>query len=267
MCVAPTQAEDGTPAACGGTGPAEQAGLREGDVITAVNGQPTATFADVVTLTQGLPPGVAEFTVERDGATTVLPVTVVAAQRFLPVPGSTDRTSKTVGAIGVAPVVYGPTRYNPASAVAGTVAFTGQIFDQTWQGMLRLPQKVPALVHAITGGERQQDSPISVVGASVIGGEVADRGLWQVFVLLLASLNFFIGVFNLLPLLPLDGGHMAVTIYERIRNTVRRTRGRPIGEPVDYLKLMPLTYVVLAIGGTYTALAVIADVVNPIKLF
>ena len=72
-----------------------------------------------------------------------------------------------------------------------------------------------ALWESITGGERAQDTPISVVGASVIGGEAADRAEWPMFVGLLASINFFLGVFNILPLLPLDGGHIAVVFYEK----------------------------------------------------
>ena len=106
-----------------------------------------------------------------------------------------------------------------------------------------------------------------MVGASVIGGQLVERSLWPVFILLLASLNFFLGIFNLLPLLPLDGGHMAVTMYERIRNFFRNRRGLPNGGPVDYMKLMPATYVVIVIGGAYMLLTLTADIVNPIQLF
>ncbi|GAB2920537.1 zinc metalloprotease Rip [Rhodococcus aerolatus] len=269
VCVAPSQNPDFTYTDCSGPGPAAEAGIRAGDVITAVDGRPTPTFADVVTATQPLS-GTVTYTVERDGRTLELPVTLQDAQRYVLPAGSTDRaaaTVQTVGAIGVSPQQFGPTEYNALSAVPGTVAFTGTVFEQTWQGLLRFPEKVPALVSAIGGGERAQDTPISVVGASVIGGQVAEQGLWQVFLLLLATLNFFIGVFNLLPLLPLDGGHMAVTVYERLRNAVRRRRGRPDGPPVDYTKLLPVTYVVLVLGGGITLLTVVADIVNPIKLF
>lgn len=265
-CVAPAQAADGSLAACSGSGPAQDAGIEVGDVITAVDGTPTPTFADVVAATQPLS-GTASYTVERDGQTLQLPVTVTPAQRLVLRDGSQTPVEATVGAIGVAAQQYGPIQYNVASAIPGTVAFTGTMFSQTWQGLLKFPEKVPALVSAIAGGERDQESPISVVGASVIGGQVAEQGLWQVFVLLLATLNFFIGVFNLLPLLPLDGGHMAVTIYERLRNAVRRVRGRPDGPPVDYTKLLPVTYVVLVLGGGITLLTVVADIVNPIQLF
>ncbi len=120
-----------------------------------------------------------------------------------------------------------------------SVEYTGDLFVQTVHALTQLPSKVADLWTAVTGGERDIDTPISVVGASVIGGQVAERGLWEVFVGLLASLNFFLGVFNLLPLLPLDGGHIAVTIYEKIRNSIRKMRGLAAGGPVDYMKLMP----------------------------
>ena len=84
--------------------------------------------------------------------------------------------------------------------------------------------------------------------------------------LMLAGLNFFVGVFNLLPLLPLDGGHIAVNLYERVRNWIRKLRGLPAGAPVNYLRLLPLTYLVIFVGGAVTLLTVTADIVNPIRL-
>jgi membrane-associated protease RseP (regulator of RpoE activity) len=249
----------------GDPSPAAAAGLRNGDVITAVNGAATATFADVVTRTRALT-GTAAFTIDRDGRSITVPVTIAQVQRYVSVPGGEPR-SATVGAIGVEAATYGATSYNPASAVVGSVAFTGRMFAQTFAGLLDFPQKIPAVVKAIGGGQRGADTPISVVGASRIGGEVAQRGLWQVFILLLAGLNLFIGVFNLLPLLPLDGGHMAVTVYEKVRNLFRVRRGRPIGAPVDYTKLLPLTYVVVLLGGGVTLLTITADIVNPVQLF
>ena len=93
------------------------------------------------------------------------------------------------------------------------------------------------MVTAIFGGERDPNTPVSVVGASRIGGEAVEQGMWVLFFFLLASLNFFIGVFNLLPLLPLDGGHIAVVWYERVRDWIRARRGKAAGGPVDYTKL------------------------------
>ena len=90
---------------------------------------------------------------------------------------------------------------------------------------------------------------------------------WPTFLLLLAALNFFVGVFNLLPLLPLDGGHIAIAWFERARSWLYARLGRPDPGRVDYLKLMPVTYAVILIFGGFTLLTVTADIVNPITLF
>ncbi|WP_433612035.1 M50 family metallopeptidase [Prescottella agglutinans] len=273
VCVSPSQAgKDGDYAlsGCSGVGPAEAAGIREGDVITAVNGEPTPTFTDLVRKTQPLT-GTADFTVERDGQTLVIPVEVQQAQRYVNDPDSTESApkppvSQNVGAIGI----QAPPRvvqYSALAAVPASFVYTGDIFVQTVHALTEMPGKVVDLWTAVTGGERALDTPISVVGASVIGGQVAEQGLWEVFIGLLATLNFFLGIFNLLPLLPLDGGHIAVTVYEKIRNSIRRMRGLAAGGPVDYMKLMPLTYVVVVIGGAYMLLTLTADIVNPIQLF
>ena len=122
-------------------------------------------------------------------------------------------------------------------------------------------------MHAITGGQRDPETPISVVGASIIGGDTVDRGLWVAFWFFLAQLNFVLGAINLIPLLPFDGGHIAVAVYEKIRNTIRSARGLVPAGPVNYNKLMPATYVILVVVVSYMALTVTADLVNPIRLF
>ena len=96
--------------------------------------------------------------------------------------------------------------------------------------------------------------------------EAVEAGLWQLFLLFLAGLNFFMGVFNLLPLLPLDGGHIAVTWYEHVRNWLRDRRGKTAAAPVDYTKLSGITMVLVMIGGAVLLLTVTADIVNPIRL-
>ncbi|MGH3931425.1 MAG: site-2 protease family protein, partial [Pseudonocardiaceae bacterium] len=181
-----------------------------------------------------------------------------------PVPASAS-SDKTVGAIGVrSQEIEAWLQYGPVEALGETVMFTGTMFANTWEGLKQFPEKVPLLLDRI-GGEDRTDTPISVVGASVLGGDAVDLGAWAFFLFLLAALNFFIGVFNLLPLLPLDGGHIAVNLYERGRNIIRQARGRPIGPPVDYNRLMPLTYVVMIVFIGVSALTLIADIVNPIR--
>jgi membrane-associated protease RseP (regulator of RpoE activity) len=140
------------------------------------------------------------------------------------------------------------------------------MFSATFEAMKKFPEKVPKLWTAINGGERDRETPISVVGASRLGGEAVQHGLWEAFVFLFIGLNIFIGVFNLLPLLPLDGGHIAIAWFEKARSWVYARLGRPDPGRVDYLKLMPVTYAVILIFGAFTLLTVTADVVNPIPL-
>jgi membrane-associated protease RseP (regulator of RpoE activity) len=242
--------------------PAQTAGLQAGDVIVAVNSTQTPTFADVRAALKSLS-GDQRITVERNGEEQTLNVDVATAQR-LTRKADGSLALEPQGSIGV--LRQGVFEYSPLSAIGGSVVFTGDMFAKTWEGLLRFPERIPAVVRAIGGGERDPDTPVSVVGASILGGDAVERGLWDVVLLLLASLNFFIGVFNLLPLLPLDGGHIAVIVYEKIRNALRRMRGKPAGGPVDYSKLMAVTMVVVFIGGAVMLLTITADIVNPIRL-
>ena len=257
---------DNTLQECDGTGPAAQAGLQKGDIVTAVDGQTVTDWSEVVEKTQAAT-GTITYSIERDGRPLQISVTPQQVERVFKNTDTDVDYTKTVGAIGVGPEFYERIKYNPIAAIPASVAFTGDMFVRTLHGLAQMPAKVVDLWHAVTGGERDPETPISVVGASVIGGEVAERGFWDVFILLLASLNFFLGAFNLLPLLPLDGGHMAVTAYEKARDAWRARKGLAPGPPVDYLKLLPITYVVVVIGGAYMLLTLTADIVNPIKLF
>jgi membrane-associated protease RseP (regulator of RpoE activity) len=153
------------------------------------------------------------------------------------------------------------------TAVPATFAFTGDLSVLLGKSLAAIPTKVGALVHAIGGGQRDPETPISVVGASIIGGDTVNHGLWVAFWFFLAQLNFILGVINLVPLLPFDGGHIAIAVYEKIRNMIRSARGMVAAAPVNYLKLMPATYVVLVLLVGYMLLTVTADVVNPIRLF
>ena len=252
---------------CTGPGPAALAGIRSGDVITRVGDTPVANFDDLVTAVRKLD-GPTPFVVQREenGSPREFTTTVdvARADRWT----SKDAAGPTqVGAVGVAPASFGPTQYNPLSAVPATFAFTGDLMVELGKSLAKIPSKMGALVDAIGGGERDKETPISVVGASIIGGETVDHGLWVMFWFFLAQLNFVLGAVNLLPLLPFDGGHIAIAVYEKIRNMVRSARGKVAGAPVNYLKLMPATYVVLVVVGGYMLLTVTADLVNPIKLF
>ncbi|MEV7886293.1 M50 family metallopeptidase [Streptomyces sp. NPDC002817] len=135
-----------------------------------------------------------------------------------------------------------------------------------------LPSKVPALWDAAFGdGQREPDSPMGVVGAARVGGEIATLDIpasqqLAMFVMLLAGFNLSLFLFNMLPLLPLDGGHIAGALWESLRRNVAKVLRRPDPGPFDVAKLMPVAYVVAGIFICFTVLVLIADVVNPVRI-
>lgn len=267
FCVAPQLNEQGENAVpCTGPGPAAAAGLRAGDKIVSVNGKPVSKAAEVTPLLAAATGPVA-LGVDRDGKLLNLTVTPTPVTITGPGPNGTTTTQQRqmIGLKYPGPPM--PVKYNVLSAIPASVAFTGDMISATWDALVSLPTKIGALWTAVTGGERSADTPISVWGASVIGGEAVEQGVWELFIGLLISINFFLGLFNLVPLLPLDGGHMAVVAYEKVRNALRRRRGKIAAGPVDYMKLMPLTYTVVAVMGAFMVLTLTADIINPIKLF
>jgi len=248
-------------------GPARAAGLRGGDEIVAFDGAPITTYGELVETIRATPPGPVDVIYVRDGSRLTTAAELVATQR----PALTDKTGKgpqrTVSAIGLsvqAPIVT--LEYGVLAAAPASVWYLGQSVELTFEAVAKFPSKVPKLLDAIGGEERDPETPISVVGASRVGGEAVELGLPIVFLALLGGLNVFIGVFNLFPLLPLDGGHVAIAWYERARSWVAARRGRPDPGRVDYNKLLPLTYVVLLVFGGLTLLTLTADIVNPITL-
>jgi membrane-associated protease RseP (regulator of RpoE activity) len=243
-CAAPTQDRvQLTLPECGpdDPSPAAAAGIQEGDEIVAVDGI-------------------------RGGERRTVTVDVATVRRATAeaVKGSQGNKLENAGAVGIS---FGDSiPYSGGAALGGTLSFTGEMFAKTWEGLMKFPEKIPAVIRAIGGEQNDPERPVSVVGASVIGADAAEAGIWSIFVLMLAALNFFVGVFNLLPLLPLDGGHIAVVLYERVRDALRKLRGKAPGGPVDYNKLAGVTMVFVILGGAVVLLTVTADVVNPIRL-
>jgi len=251
--------------------PAAAAGIRAGDVVVAVGDTRVANFDELVAAVRPLN-GPTEFTVQRDqdGRTEEFTTTVdvTPSQRYVAADGADAAPVPTdVGTIGVTAAIFGPTQYNPLAAVPATFAFTGDLAVELGKALAKIPTKVGALVDSIGGGERDPETPISVVGASIIGGDTVDQGLWVAFLFFLAQLNFVLGAVNLIPLLPFDGGHIAIAVFEKLRNLFRSARGMVAAAPVNYLKLMPATYVVLVVVAGYMLLTVTADFVNPIRPF
>ncbi|HEY5247785.1 MAG TPA: site-2 protease family protein, partial [Dermatophilaceae bacterium] len=162
----------------------------------------------------------------------------------------------------------------PLTAVPGLI---GSQVTGTAGVVLKIPQKLAGVARAAFGNEARDPSLMSVVGVGRVAGEVADGqlsgmigvGASSKFVFLLgliASLNLALFVFNLIPLLPLDGGQVAGALWEGVKRQVARLRGRPNPGYVDVAKALPVTYVgaILLIG--MSVLLMYADVVNPIKL-
>jgi membrane-associated protease RseP (regulator of RpoE activity) len=267
-CVAPEVAP-GKVADCTGPGPAALAGIRPGDVIVKVGNTPVSTFEDMAAAIRKLH-GNVPIVAERNGTTVTTYVDVTPTQRYL-TSGSNatggQQQPATVGAIGVGAVKVAPTRYGPLTAIPATIGFTGDLTGEVGKALVAIPTKVGALVHAIGGGQRDPETPMSVVGASIVGGDTVNHGLWVAFWFFLAQLNLILGAINLVPLLPFDGGHIAIAVFEKIRNLIRSARGMVAAAPVNYLKLMPATYVVLVFVVGYMLLTVTADLVNPIRLF
>ena len=137
-----------------------------------------------------------------------------------------------------------------------------------------MPARVPQLFGAAFLGpqQRDQNGPIGVVGVSRISGEVFAFDKFTTtekvsyFFQLLAGVNLVLFLFNLLPIYPLDGGHVAGALYEKARSTVARLRGRPDPGPFDIARLMPVAYAVAGLFLALSALLFVADIVNPITL-
>jgi membrane-associated protease RseP (regulator of RpoE activity) len=264
-CVAP-ELSKGQMGKCEGIGPAAAAGIKSGDIIVKVGDKDVANPDEMVAAVRALT-GPTQFVVERDGTKFTTMVDVTRTQRWT---SDSAQAPTTVAAVGISAAESGPVKYeqfNPATAIPGTVAFTGDLAVEIGKSLAKIPTKVGALVHSIGGGERDPETPISVVGASIIGGDAFEHGYFMAFWFFLAQLNFVLGAINLVPLLPFDGGHIAIAVFEKIRNMIRKARSIDAAPPVNYLKLMPATYVILVVVIGYMALTVTADFVNPIRPF
>jgi membrane-associated protease RseP (regulator of RpoE activity) len=254
--------------------PAAVAGLQNGDRVVSVAGRPVANWDELLSTLRTVPPGATPVVVERNGSQQTITVDLATVTRYKErtnddgeVVQTTDTEQRAALGVGIKRVVPLEVTYGPIEGFSKAVGFTGDAFVGTWEAMKKIPEKVPKLWTAITGGERDPETPISVVGASRLGGETVEQNRWSLFLLILASLNFFVGIFNLLPLLPLDGGHIAISWFEKVRSWLYAKIKRPDPGRVDYYKLMPLTYFVILVFGGFTLLAVTADIVNPITIF
>ncbi|MEV5853942.1 M50 family metallopeptidase [Streptomyces anulatus] len=248
--------------------PAKAAGLQEGDRIVAFDGKKVddwAMLSDRIRETIGP----ATIVVERDGRE----VTLNAVLRENAV-AKKDGNGQVVpdqfikaGYLGFA----AQTEIVPLSFGESTVRM-GDMIENGVDSIIALPSKIPALWDAaFSDGERADDSPVGVVGAARIGGEVMNLDIpaqnqVAMMLFLLAGFNLSLFLFNMLPLLPLDGGHIAGALWESLRRNVAKVFRRPDPGPFDVARLMPVAYVVAGIFICFTLLVLVADIVNPVKI-
>lgn len=150
---------------------------------------------------------------------------------------------------------------------------TKSFLAESVKSLVKLPSKIPALWGATVNGQtRDANGLVGVVGVARVSGQAVSSGDLSpmerlgTFVLIIASLNIFVGLFNLLPILPLDGGHMAVAIADEIRAFIARLRRRARPAAIDVAVLTPITMVVFVILAALTLLLLVADIVNPVVL-
>ncbi|QDZ42818.1 RIP metalloprotease [Corynebacterium sp. sy039] len=261
-CVSPQQLDAQTLAPCQGEGPAQKAGVQAGDRIIAIDGKKVEAFTQIREYVQSHAGRTIILDIERDDQRLDIAVPVEKVTRL-----DQQGNSIEVGAIGVSSAPITKEKYNAISGFAVAIDYTRSTFIASAQGLVSFPAKIPSVVTSIFGGEREKDGPVSVVGISRIGGELAQRSMWDSFFLMLASLNIFLALFNLLPLPPLDGGHIAVVLYEKIRDALRKMRGKkPLG-PADYTKITPVIVTISAVLLIVGVIVIAADIVNPIRLF
>ena len=232
---------------CPSTAPRSRAGSR-----SSARSAPTA-------------PRQATVVVERGGSE----VTPDAEDGRLPAgrPGNPERITKA-GFLGVV-----PTTENERQGL-GFVVTT--MADGTWQTVKAIgamPVKLYHVARAAVGlEERDPNGPMSVVGAGRVAGEMASADQVSVsdrffsVITLLAGLNLFLGLINLVPLPPFDGGGIATTLYEAIRRGFARLFHRPDPGAVDSAKLLPVTYVMAGLILLMSIVLIYADIVAPISL-
>ena len=244
--------------------PAVQAGLRAGDEFVAFNGEPVSTWEELSALIRGNADGAASLTILRDGRQiTVDTDTTVAARR-----SDDGERLVQVGFLGVTPTV------EPTTGGLGyTLEQMGHMTVDTVQAFAQLPAKVWGVGRAVVGlQERELDSPVSIVGGGRFAGETVSHERFDVqqkavfLLMLIAGFNFFIGMFNFIPLLPLDGGHIAGALWEAVRRGWARLRGRPDPGYVDVARLLPIAYVVGLSLLVMGVVLIVGDLVVPLHV-
>jgi membrane-associated protease RseP (regulator of RpoE activity) len=241
---------------------AVKAGLKAGDVVTAVDGTAITSWEQLTGVIASSPGKTLQLAVDRDGATLNLSATPTVRTV-----SDGQSGTKQAGFLGFSPQYKPFPSYNVFQAAYHTPPALWSYVTGTVSALGRFPKAIPKLVN---GEPRGTDGPAGVVDITRIGGSIAsapESVATKAGSLLLigAGVNFFVGVFNLLPLLPLDGGHISILGYENLRAWFARRRGRADPGRVDLLKVMPVAYVVVVAFAGLSILLVYAGIVNPIQ--
>jgi membrane-associated protease RseP (regulator of RpoE activity) len=248
--------------------PALSAGLLAGDEIISVRSVGAQSegekmkWGEIVTLIRASANEELIFTIDRSGE--LLELTIPVASRTI--------DGQSFGVIGVVND-FGKVRLGPIDGIVESATFVRDVTTGSFEALIKLPTLIPALIDQTFGGEERDPAGlVGIVGVARTTGEAAGSERLDTsdkitfFIVMVAGLNIFVGIFNLLPILPLDGGHMAVAIADGVKRTSARLRKRPMPEPIDVEKLTPLTLVVVVLLLSLTVLLVIADIVNPVRL-
>jgi membrane-associated protease RseP (regulator of RpoE activity) len=239
---------------------AESAGFKAGDEILSINGKTVTNWqndAKQIGQSKGYE---MRFVVLRDGKKVVInaaPAYNADAKRYM---------------LGVV-TALGTERDSFTKSVSESSRATWILTKESAKSLIAIPSKVPQLVRETFMHEkRDPNGLVGVVGAARVSGQAVgsdklnNNERLATFILLVASLNIFVGLFNLLPILPLDGGHMAVAIADEVRALFARIRRKPRPAPIDVNVLTPITGVVVVLLGILTVLLVVADIINPVSL-
>jgi membrane-associated protease RseP (regulator of RpoE activity) len=245
--------------------PARSAHLRPGDTIAAVGGTPVTSWDQTRRAIRANGGRTVRLSIVRDGRSLTVPVTLA---RLRQASLSDPTRSVAVGYLGVMPRIV-----NQRQDVGFVLSTMGDYTKRTGSAILDLPQRMVGVIKADLGiGKRDPNSPMSVVGASRVAGEVASTHSLSVtdrlatLLQLLGVINLFIALFNFIPLLPLDGGHIAGALYEAGRRALARVRGRPDPGYADVARMLPIAYTMAGVLLVMGVILIWADIVNPITL-